>query len=175
MAMKRFVVLASVATGLSVAAPPVQAARFDGSCQVAGEGGYTSPAGYLPAANGWWMHGDGGCTGTLDGVAVVNHPVRLRLSFEDPVGSCAGSLAAGEGLLEFRSGKRWTRRLRFRQDHVGPFAAITGERAGAGLAYLTAYTQLARQDPMAPVQCATGTLTWFAAEWAMKTLQPLEG
>lgn len=175
MVAKRWVVVVGLAAGFAGAAPAALATGFDGSCQVAGEGGFVAPGGYVPGANRWWMEGRGGCTGTLDGVKVVNHPVRLRVEFEDPVAGCAASLAAGDGTLTFETGKRRGKVLRFAQDHVGPVASITGGSSGMGLAYLTAYTQLARQDPASVSQCATGTLTWFAAEWAMKTVGTLEG
>ncbi len=168
-------IMIAVIAGLGALATPAHATRFDGSCQVVGEGGYERPAGYLPGANRWWMEGRGGCSGTLDGVKVVNHPVDLRITFDDPFSSCAGSLATGRGALAFKSGRRWNRVLRFDQSHVGPIASITGARGGSGAGYLTAYTQLARQDPAAVSQCASGALTWFAAEWVMKTLAPLEG
>lgn len=167
--------LALVAVGavVSVGAGEARGATFDGNCSAVGDGGFTRGAGYVPGRNAWWLVARGGCTGTLDGKQVGNHPVRVRIRFEDPLAGCAASLTKGTGRLVFSGRPR--RVVRFEQTQVGPGAVLAGRDSGSGLAYLTAYTQLARQYPDAIPRCAEGTLTRFVAEWAMKTAGPLVG
>ena len=164
---------AAVAATLGLGAGEAAAATFDGSCSAVGEGEFARGAGYVPGANAWWLEAEGGCSGVLDGRAVANHPVRVRIRFEDPLSGCAASLTTGTGKLVFRGKRRRT--IRFEQTQIGPGAVVSGATSGTGLAYLTAYTQLARQYPDAPQRCADGTLERFVAEWAMKSAGPLAG
>lgn len=169
----RYLAIAVAAAAAGIGAGEVRAATFDGSCSAVGEGGFERPAGYLPGPNTWWLVAEGGCSGTLDGRPIANHPIRVRIRFDDPLAGCAASLTTGTGKLVFRGRRRRT--IRFEQTQAGPGAVVRGHSTGTGLAYLTAYTQLARQYPDAPQRCAEATLERFVAEWAMKSAGPIAG
>lgn len=151
------------------------ATTFEGSCAAVGEGGFANGAGYVSGPNQWWLDATGGCTGVLDGTQIANLPVRVRVRFDDPLTGCAGSLTTGVGTLTFKPGRRSRKRIHFEEAQVGPAAAISGRDGGTAFGYLTAYTQLARQYPDVMDRCLAGTLEKFVAEWAMKTIEPLEG